>query len=144
MNYVFLTAFSYCLFTRTLLLFSISLLKRFIYRRANTPYRFSLVQQFLPRLPRIRSGQYILVSSGKSFLLLKLPTACLQEKSRQKKNLAYLTDLKYFHMLVEETLSPIANILSGHLQACKPSRLFLLIFVVSSPPSTTTFKLQRF
>ena len=41
----------------------------------------------------------------KSFLPLKLPTACLQEKSSQKKNLAYLTDF-----LVEETFLPIANI----------------------------------
>ena len=36
MNYVFLTRFSYTLFTKTLLLFRISLLKRFIYRRVNT------------------------------------------------------------------------------------------------------------
>ena len=35
-NYVFLTGFSYTLFTKTLLLFHISLLKRFIYRRVNT------------------------------------------------------------------------------------------------------------
>ena len=53
------------------------------------------MQQVLPRLPRIRSWQYILISSGKIFLPLKLPTACLQEKSRQKKNVAYLTDLEY-------------------------------------------------
>ena len=35
-NNVFLTRFSYTLFTKTLLLFHISLLKRFIYRRVNT------------------------------------------------------------------------------------------------------------
>ena len=35
-NYVFLTRFSYTLFTKTLLLLRISLLKRFIYRRVYT------------------------------------------------------------------------------------------------------------
>ena len=49
-----------------------------------TSYRFSLVQQFLSCLPRIKSRQYILISSGKRFLPLKLPTACWQEKSSQK------------------------------------------------------------
>ena len=36
MNYVFLTRFSYNLLTKTLLLFRISLLKRFSYRRVST------------------------------------------------------------------------------------------------------------
>ena len=49
-----------------------------------TSYRFSLVQQFLSCFPRIKSRQYILISSGKRFLPLKLPTACWQEKSSQK------------------------------------------------------------
>ena len=139
MNYVFLTGFINCtLFTRTLLLFSISLLKRFIYRRVNTPYKFSQVQQFLPHLPRIRSRQYILISSGKSFLPLKLPTACLQEKFRQKNNLAYLTDLEYFTCLLKKRSRLYQILQSGHLWACKPSGFFLLLFVVSSPPSTTT------
>ena len=103
MNYVFLTGFiTYTLFRRTLLLFIISLLKRFIYRRVNAPYKFSLVQQLMSHLPRIRSWQQILILSGK-FPSSKV--TCLQEKSSQKKNLAYLTDF-----LVEETFSPIANI----------------------------------
>ena len=57
--FVFLTGFSCTLFTKTLLLFRISLLKRFIYRRVTTSYRFSLVLQLLSRLPRMKSKQYL-------------------------------------------------------------------------------------
>ena len=49
-----------------------------------------MVQQFLSRLPRIRPRQYLFLSSIKSYLPLKLSTACLQEKSSHKKTRAYL------------------------------------------------------
>ena len=60
---------------------------------------FSLVQQLVSSLPRIRSRQYWFISSGKSVLPIKLSTAYPQEKSSQKKNYAYLTDSEYFTCL---------------------------------------------
>ena len=65
---------------------------------------FSLVQQLLSRLPRIRLRQYLFISSVKSFLPPKLSTLCPQEKS-------YLPDwFRILDKLVEETLSPIAYV----------------------------------
>ena len=45
----------------------------------------SLVQQFLSRLPRSRWRQYLFISSGNSFLPLKLFTASPKEKSSHTK-----------------------------------------------------------
>ena len=39
-----------------------------------------MVLQFLSRLPRIRSRQYLFVLSSKSYLPLKLSTACLSTR----------------------------------------------------------------
>ena len=39
--------------------------------------RFSMVQQFLPRLPRIRARKYLFISSRKNLLPLKLSTYLL-------------------------------------------------------------------
>ena len=64
--------------------------------------RFSLVQQLLSLLSKTRSRQYLIISSGKSVLLLKLSRACPQEKSSHKKNHAYLTDSKYFTCLLKK------------------------------------------
>ena len=79
MNYVFLKRFSYNLFIKTLLLFCISILKCFIYRRVNTS-KILVVQQFLACLLRIRSRQYLFISSRKSYRPLQLSTAYSQEK----------------------------------------------------------------
>ena len=57
----------------------------------------------MSRLPRIRSRQYLFISSGKSFPPLRLSTACPQEKSSHKEDFAYLNDSEYF-TFVEETL----------------------------------------
>ena len=101
MNYVFPTGFTYTLFTKTSLFLRISLLKCLIYKRVNN-LRFSLVQQFLSQISKIRSRQYILILSGKSFLPLKLSIACSQEKYSQQKNLAYLTDSEYLICLLKK------------------------------------------
>ena len=79
---MFLLGFSYTLLTRTLLLFRTSSLKRL----------------FIEELIYLIDSPWCNNS---------WPTACLQEKSSQKKN--FLTWLIYiFQMLVEETISPIA------------------------------------
>ena len=61
-------------------------------QRLHENLTFSLVQQLVSSLPRIRSRQYRFISSGKSVLPIKLSTAYPQEKSSQKKKYAYLTD----------------------------------------------------
>ena len=66
-------------FTIIMLLFCISLLKCFIYRRVNTS-KILVVQQFLACLLRIRSRQYLFISSRKSYRPLQLSTAYSQEK----------------------------------------------------------------
>ena len=140
MNYVFLTRFSYNLFTKMLLLFRISLLNRFIHRRV-IHRRFSVVQQFLSCLPRIRPGHYLFISSRKSYLPLKLSTVCPQEKSSHKKNHG---DSEYFTCLLKKCsyLQHISQ--SGHLEACKTSGFFfMVIFLVSSPRSKNTFRFQH-
>ena len=140
MNYVFLTRFSYNLFPKRLLLFRISLLNRFIQRKV-IHLKFSVVQQFLSCLPRIRSRQYLFVSSTKSYLPLQLSTACPQEKSSHKKNHA---DSEYFTCLLKKCSYQQHMSQSGHLEACKTSGFFfMVILLVSSPTSTTTFRFQH-
>ena len=75
--------------------------------------RFSMVQQFLSHLPKIRSRQYLFISSRKSYIPLKLFTACLQGKSSHKKNHPYLTDSKYFTCLLIKILLPVACVTEG-------------------------------
>ena len=140
MNYVFLTKFSYNLFTKMLLLFRISLLNRFIHRRV-IHLGFSMVQQFLSCLPRIRSRKYLFISSRKSYLPLKLSPVCPQEKSSRKKNHA---DSEYFTCLLKKCSYLQHMSQSGHLEARKTSGFFfMVIFLVSSPTSTTTFRFQH-
>ena len=125
MNYVFLTEFIYTLLTKTLLLFRISLLKRFVYKRVNTPKIF-MVQQFLSCLARIRSRQYLFISSRKSYLPFKSFTACLQEKSSHKKNHAYLIqNISYILLKKCSRLQHVSQ--NGDLQACKTSSFFFLL-----------------
>ena len=78
MNYAFLTRFSHTLFTKSLLLFHISSLKRLIYRGVNTSKILHGAKSPL-HLPRIRSRQYLFISSTR-----KLPSS----NYAQKKNLA--------------------------------------------------------
>ena len=122
---IFLTEFIYTLFTKTSL--------SFIYRRDNN--RFSLVQQFLSCLTRITSRQFIF--HQESVPLLKLSTASPQGKSSHtwKSMLTWL--IRIFHMLVEETLSPITYVTEW---TCKTSArlvkrlaFFVNNFPVSSP-----------
>ena len=83
MNYVFLKRFSYTLFTKTLLLFHISLLKRFIYRRVNTskiPHRATIPVTTLTR-------NSVKTISVHSFIKSKLPSSS-HLLPVQKENLA--------------------------------------------------------
>ena len=75
---VCIKTFSYTLFTKTLLLFRISSLKRLIYRGVNTSKILHGAKSPL-HLPRIRSRQYLFISSPR-----KLPSS----NYAQKKNLA--------------------------------------------------------
>ena len=54
-----------------------------------------MVQQFLPRLTRIRLKQYLLTCTGKSFLPFKLFTTHSHKKSNHKKNRTYATNPQY-------------------------------------------------
>ena len=121
---MFLIEFSYTLFTKTQLLFCISLLS-FIYRRVNTSQIF--LGATTPVTLNKNQIKAIHFSSGKSVPLLKLSTSCPQEKSSHKKNHAYLTDSEYFTCLLKKRsrLQHISQ--SGHLQTCKTSRFFQLI-----------------
>ena len=100
---MFLTEFSYTLFTKMLLLFCISLLRSFIYRTGNTSS--ILLGATAPVALNKNQIKAINFSSGKSVPLLKLSTACPQEKSSHKKNHAYLTDSEYFTCLLKKRSS---------------------------------------
>ena len=69
-----------------------------------------MVQQFLSRLPRIRSRQYLVISSRKRYLPLKLSTACPKEKSTHKQNHAHLTDSEYCTCLLKKILLSVAYV----------------------------------
>ena len=140
MNYVFLKRFSYNLFTKMLLLFRIFLIKTFhlqksyaskILRGATIPVMLAKTQV------KTISVHFI----KKKLPSSKLYTACSQEKSCHKKNHA---DSEYFTCLLKKCsyLQHVSQ--SGHLQACKMSGFFfMVIFLVSSPKSTTTFRFQH-
>ena len=69
--------------------------------------RFSMVQQFLPRLPRIRARKYVYFIKKKfaSSQAIYLSTVSPREKSNPKKNHAYLTDSEYFTCLWKNALT---------------------------------------
>ena len=117
-NYVFLTEFSYTLFTKTLLLFCISLSKRFIYRRVNTSQIFlgaTTPVTLNKNQIKVISIHFIRKNCPSSKVIYCLPT----KKTNHKKNHAYLTDSQYFTCLLKERY-PLQHMLqSGHLQACK-------------------------
>ena len=108
LNYVFLTRFSYTLFTKTLLLFRISLLKRFIYWRVN--------------IFKILHGATIPVTLTKNYVktiflhfIKKFTFLSFYLLPAHKKNLAtrkaYLFNwFRVFHMLVEKILLPVAYV----------------------------------
>ena len=125
MNYVFLTRFSYTLFTKTLLLFHISLLKRFIYRRVNTSKILHSAT-----IPVTLTKNQVKTMSVHFFIKKKLPSSSYLPPI-QKKNHAYLTDSEYFTCLLKKCsyLQHMSH--NGHLQACKTSAFFfLVIFIV--------------
>ena len=110
--------FSYTLFTKTLLLFCISLSKRFICRRVNTS------QIFLGATTPVTLNKNQIKVISIHFIRKNCPSSkviyCLAtKKTNHKKNHAYLTDSQYFTCLLKERY-PLQHMLqSGHLQACK-------------------------
>ena len=143
MHYVFLTRFSYTLFTKTLLLFRISSLKRLLYRRVNTSktlHGAAIPITLAKNQVKIISVHFFI----KKVTFLKLSTVCPKEKSSHKKNHAYLTDSEYFTCLLKKCSHQQHMSQNGHLQACKTTGFFfMIIFLVSSPTSTTTFRFQH-
>ena len=138
---MFLTEFSYTLFTKTLLLFCISLLS-FIYRRGNTSQ--ILLGATTPVTLNKNQIKTIHFLSGKSVPLLKLSTVCPQEKSSHKKIHAYLTDSEYFTCLLKKRSRLQYMSQSGLVKRLVGLQNVWLLFVnnapVSSPPSTTIFR----
>ena len=140
MIYVFLTRFSYNLFTKTLLQFRISLLKRFIYRRVN-------ISKILrgAKIPILLTKNQVKTISV-HFIKKKLPSSQViychpppptpptphtQEISGHKKNHA---DQEYFTCLLKKCSCLQHMSQNGHLQACEKSGFFfMVIFLVSSP-----------
>ena len=119
---MFLTEFSYTLFTKVPMLFRISLLKRFIYVRVNTS-QILLVAAIPVTLTNNQVKAISIHFIKKNLLPLRSSTICPQEKSNHKKNHAYLTDSEYFTCLLKKR-SHLQHLLKrGHLQACKTSDL---------------------
>ena len=143
MNYVFLTRFNYTLFPKTLLLFRISSLKRLIYRRVNT----SKILHGAAIPITLTKNQVKTISVHffiKKVTFLKLSAVCSNEKSSHKKNHAYLTDSEYFACLLKKCSYLLDMSHIGHLQPCKNTGcFFMIIFLVSSPISTTTSRFQH-
>ena len=87
---------------------------------------FSMVQQFLSRLVRIRSRRFLYFWSIKIFLPFKLLTAHPQEKSKHKKNHAYLSDLQDSPCLLKKYSRLQHFSQSRRLQTCKMSESFIV------------------
>ena len=144
MNYVFLKRFSYNLFTKTLLLFRISLLKCFIYRRVKTSkiLRGATIPSMLTK------NQVKTISVN--FIKKKLPSSpviycLLTRKTSHKKNHA---DKEHFTCFLKKCsyLQHISQ--SGHSKLLKLLSFFwlfffMVIFLVNSPTSKTTFIFQH-
>ena len=96
---------------------------------------FSMMQQFLSRLTKIRSRRPLFIWSEKSLLSFNLFTAYTQKKSNHKKYHASLFDSQYLRCLLKKysRLQHLSQ--SGYPQACKTSDFFFWsILLVSSPP----------
>ena len=134
---VFLTRLSYNLFTKTLLLFRISLLKRFTYRRVSTPkiLRGAMIPIMLAKKQvKTISDHFINKKLTSSQVIHYLLTRKIysQEKSCW---------FRIFHMLVEKIFLPVAHVTEW---TCETSGFFfMVIFLVSSPTSTTIFRFQH-
>ena len=116
--HVLLTGFILFL-KKNFLLFYIALSKCFIYSRMKY-LTFSTVYQFLSRRRRIGLRLFLFI------------------RSTFKLNHAYLADLQYASYLLKENLV-YSMFYKRTLYACKTSGFFfLLTFLVSSTPSTTT------
>ena len=103
----FLTEFSYTLFTK--MLFCISLLKRFIYRRVDTS------QILLGATTPVTLKKNQIKTISIHFIRKKCPSSkviyCLLTRKIQPREKSCSPDrFRIFHMFVEETLSPIAYI----------------------------------
>ena len=102
--------------------------------------RFSMVQQFLSRVPGIRPRQFLFIWSEKNFLL-KLYTTYPQKKPNHKKSHAYLTNAQYSTCLLKNCLH-LHHCQSGDLKAHKMANFFFCL--VSSLPSITTYRIPTF
>ena len=134
---VFLTRLSYNLFTKTLLLFRISLLKRFTYRRVSTPKILRGAMN-----PIMLTKKHVKTISD-HFINKKLPCSqviyCLLTRKIYSQEKSCW--LRIFHMLVEKMFLPVAYVTEW---TCETSGFFfIIIFLVSSPTSTTIFRLQN-
>ena len=106
MNYVFLTRFSYTLFTKTLLLFHISLLKRFIYRRVNTSkiLRGATIPIMLTKNQvKTVSVHFVKKKLPSCQVIYYLPIRKIQSKEKS-------CWFRIFHMLIEKMLLPVAYV----------------------------------
>ena len=89
------------------------------------------MQQFLLRLPRIRSRWLLFTRSGKSSRPFNLFTTYHKENVITKKSC--LPQSRLLHLPQ-----------SGYQQGCETSDfLFLLLFLVSYPPSTTALRFPQ-
>ena len=102
--YVFLTGFILC-FKKTFLLLHTVLLKCFIQRAELGHLSFSMVQQFLSYLVRIRSRRILFPWLEKVFLPFKLFTTSPYEKPNHKKDQTYLVDSLIPHAYWRNTLA---------------------------------------
>ena len=120
---MFLTEFSYILFTKVPMLFRISLLKRFIYVRVNTS-QILLVAAIPVTLTNNQVKAISIRFIRKKLISFKvIYYLSTRKKSNYKKNHAYLTDSEYFTCLLKKR-SCLQHLLKrGHLQACKTSDL---------------------
>ena len=101
MNYLFLTEFRYTLFTKTLLLFRISLLKRSILEQLDFPWCNNSATLTKNQVKAI-SIYFIRKTFPSSKVIYCLPSRKIQPQEK-----SCLPDwFRIFHMLLEETLPP--------------------------------------
>ena len=100
MNYAFLTEFSYTLFTKLFLLIKSQHI-------LDSPWCYNSCYAY----QELAQGNiYSFISSGESFLLLKLSTACYQETFYPHEKSCLPDCFRIFHVLAAETLSLIVYV----------------------------------
>ena len=92
--------------------------------------RFSMVQQLLSYLPRIRSGWFLFIRSGKSSLPFNVFTI-YPKKCNHKKNHTYFNLV--YSICHRVDIYKLVKLLTS-------SFCYLLLFLVSNPPLTTTLR----